>query len=95
MTDEGDTVEGEVEMVIVLSQQSDNGGPPAGFRIFQFEVNGFPDARPGAQATPGDGQMKMGIPVEFAPVGMQGTEDTDIEVFALCPAEQDVSRTGG
>ena len=94
MTDEGGIVESENQIVIMLSQQCDDGGPPAGLGVLELEENRLPCSCPGTQPAPGDGKMEVGIPVESAPVSMQSTEYPDIKVFAFGPAKQDIGGTG-
>ena len=35
------------------------------------------------ESTPGDGQMNVGVPVQFPAISMQGAEQANIDVFVF------------
>lgn len=76
-----------VNQVIAVAQQAGDRPAPDFLHGVLFKEDISPDAVFYIQPTAGDGEVNVRMPVELATVGVQGTEDTDLQALFAGPPE--------
>lgn len=75
-----------INAVIAGTQQTDDGAPPDGFDLLFFEEQVAPNAVFDINAATGDRYVDVRMLIELATVGVQGTEDADLNAeFSRMP----------
>lgn len=80
------------DTVIAFAQQTSNRSAPDILHLLPLKKQGVPYVIFDIEATPGHGDMDVGMLIELAAIGVQGTEDTDLDTLFAGPPEHG---TGG
>lgn len=76
-----------VNQVVAVAQQAGDRPAPDFLHGMLFKEDIAPDAVFNIQPTAGDGEVNVRMPIELSAVGVQGTEDTDLQALFACPPE--------
>lgn len=76
-----------INQIMAVAQQADDGPAPDFFYSVLLKEEVAPDAVLNIESAPGDGEMNVGMLVELATVGVQGTENTDLHALFAGPPE--------
>ncbi len=76
-----------IYQVVAVAQQAGDRPAPDFLHGVLLKEDIAPDAVFNIEPTTGDGQMNVRMLVELSAVGVQGTEDTDLQALFACPPE--------